>query len=285
MERAGANPPGVPPQAAPERSPGSPARNSGDQRNHPAGRLVDPEQVLAAYPWRLSPDTLREVVDDPDPLLAVRDRLTDKLEYAERDAVRARLLSLRAVVSRVLGDLDFALADAREAVRHAAATGELRRIAIVQARLANVLRWRGELAEADRLFEEADSVELPGRLRAEIAELAGRSAFDQGRYLEAVNRFEQALDLRRGGDDEMVARIAAALDSVAARAAERGWGPYPRGRAEIRQRQEPATLPAGERWAEVQPFHERVAWVRRADSLAWQLVGADGEPLIGESSG
>ena len=105
------------------------------------------------------------------------------------------------MVSRVLGDLDFALADAREALEHAEATGELRRISIVQARLANVLRWRGEFAEADRLFEEADSVELPTRLRAEIAELAGRSAFDQGRYLEAMNRFDQALDLRRGGDD------------------------------------------------------------------------------------
>jgi len=72
---------------------------------------------------------------------------------------------------------------------------------------------------------------------------------------------------------------------VVARAAERDWGPYPRGHAEIRQRQEPPALPVGERWAEVQPFHERVAWVRRADSLAWQLVGADGERLIGESSG
>lgn len=254
-------------------------------RSDPRRRLADPEQVLLAYPWRFSPQTMREVIGEPDQLIAIRDRLTDKLEYAERDAVRARLLSLRAVVSRVLGDLDFALADAQEALEHAEATGELRRISIVQARLANVLRWRGEFAEADRLFEEADSVELPTRLRAEIAELAGRSAFDQGRYLESMNRFAQALDLRRGGDEELVARIELALDLVAEHGRKKGWGPYPRTSAEIRQRWEPETLATGEHFAEVQAFHEQTAWVRRPDAQAWELVDARRELVIGCAEG
>ncbi|HEU4346441.1 MAG TPA: WG repeat-containing protein [Actinoplanes sp.] len=225
------------------------------------------------------------MIDEPDQLLAVRDRLTDKLEYAERDAFRARLLSLRAVVSRLLGDLDFALADARDALRHAEATGELRRVSIVRARLANVLRFRGEFAEADRLFEEAGSVELPARLRAEIAELAGRSAFDQGRYLEALNRFAEALDLRNGGDDELVARIEVALDVVARRGAEQGWGPYARDPAKIRQQREPESLAAGERFAEVQAFHERTAWVRGYDTPVWELVDERGTPVIDHSGG
>src|SRR4029453_2073774 len=97
------------------------------------------------------------------------------------NASRARLLSLRAVVSRILGDLSKALADAKLALVHAEATGELRRIAIAQARLAHVQQWRGEFGEADQLFERANSSELPDRLRATMHEHAGRSCYDQGR--------------------------------------------------------------------------------------------------------
>jgi tetratricopeptide (TPR) repeat protein len=254
--------------------------------------------VLATYPWRFDPETLRELVDDPDQLWSVRDRLTDKVEYVERDAVRARLLSLRAVVSRVLGDLAAAVDDGREALGHAEATGELRRIAIARARLAHVLQWRGEFEEADRLYAEADSVELPDRLRAEVREHAGRSAFDQGRYLEAFNAFEEALDLRKGADPEMVGRIEVALDAVLARVGDKGWGPYPRTRDEIlRKRKAPvpaydersglwgypgAVLPY---FVDAQPFHEGVAWVRRPNVPMWELINEHGDLLIDASAG
>ncbi len=72
--------------------------------------------------------------------------LTAKVNLHTDNASRARLLSLRAVVSRILGDLHKALADAKLALAHAEATGELRRIAICQARLAHVLQWREEYA-------------------------------------------------------------------------------------------------------------------------------------------
>ncbi len=254
------------------------ARQQGHYGDRAPRRLVDPEQVLASYPWRISPDTLREVIDEPEELLAVRDRLTDKLEYAERDAVRARLLSLRAVVSRVLGDLDFALADGRAALAHAETTGELRRTSIVRARLAHVLRWRGEFAEADQLFEEANSVELPDRLRAEMYELAGRSAFDQGRLLEAVNRFEQALDLRRSDDDQMVSRIELALDTVARAAREAGWGPYPRGIDEILQRPSRSETWPGGSYTQARPFSDGLAWVSRDADGGWFAV--DGQDRV-----
>lgn len=248
------------------------ARQPGHYDDHPPRRLADPEQVLASYPWRLSPDTLREVVDDPEPLLAVRDRLTDKLEYAERDAVRARLLSLRAVVSRVLDDLDFAVADGRAALGHAEAAGELVPAATARARLAHVLRFRGEFAEADRLFEEANSAELPRRLRAEMYELAGRSAFDQGRFLEAVNRFEQALDLRRGDDDAMVARIELALDTITRRAVDAGWGPYPREVGEILGRTDDGADRPADGYAQARPFSDGLAWVSRDAEGGWFAV-------------
>jgi tetratricopeptide (TPR) repeat protein len=274
------------------------ARQPGYGSDRNPRRLADPEQVLSAYPWRFSPDTLRELIDDPEELLIVRDRLTDKLEYAERDAVRARLLSLRAVVSRVLGDLDLAVADGREALAHAEATGELRRTSIVQARLAHVLQWLGQFAEADRLFEVANSPELPDRLRAEMFELAGRSAFEQGRHLEAMNRFEQALEVRRDEDLDLVGRIESALDAVLLRVRADGWGPYPRSHGELLQERAAPRPMRDDRtglwgyvgamapqFAEAQPFREGLAWVRRPQSRAWELIDDSGRMVVDERSG
>ncbi|MEV4704915.1 WG repeat-containing protein [Actinoplanes sp. NPDC049316] len=268
----------------------------------PVPALPDPEQLLAAYAREVDPVTLRETVAEPDRLRALRDRLTDRLEYAERDSVRAWLLSLRAVVSRLLGEYGRALADGRESLRHAEATGDLRQIAVVQARLAQVQQWRGDFAEADRLYEEANSVELPGRLRAEMHVNAGKSCYEQGRYLEACNHFELALELRRVEDPDLVARTEAALDAVMARVQEAGWGPYPRSREEILQQSRPPQ-PASdyetglvgyadgngdvvipESFADAQPFREGAAWVRRPHAAAWELIDETGALLIDESS-
>lgn len=256
----------------------------------------DPEQVLAAYRWRLDPVTLREELTEPDDLRAIRRRLTEKLGSAIDNRARARLLSLRAVTSRILGDLDDALADGRLALTYAEATGELRRTALAQARLAHVLRWRGNFAEADQLFAQANSVELPDRLRAALHEHAGRSCYDQGRLMEACQHFEQALDLRGAGDAELLDRVRVALDAVAARATTDGFGPYRRGRDEVLDRDRPPlperdgplwgyTDPEGDlvipaRYAEAQPFHDGLAWVRRPDTDRWSLINLLGTTVI-----
>ncbi|MFY1699012.1 WG repeat-containing protein [Solwaraspora sp. WMMA2101] len=264
---------------------------------------ADPEQVLSAYRWRFHHETLRELVENPDDLRAIRDRLTEKIAPATDNATRARLLSLRAVVSRILGDLGKALADAKLALAHAEATGELRRIAIAQARLAHVLQWRGDFAEADRLFEEANSAELPDRLRATMHEHAGRSCYDQGRYMEACNHFERALELRKVEDPDLIARTELALDAVFAKVAENGWGPYPRQRDEILQLHRaprPTFSDQAQCWgyadadgqlviapafADVQPFHEGVAWVRRPESRFWELIDESGAVRIAQTAG
>ncbi|WDZ84450.1 WG repeat-containing protein [Micromonospora cathayae] len=265
----------------------------------PAGAAQpDPEQLLTAYRWRLHPQTLREVVDDPDGLRTVRAGLTDKLDSAVDNRSRARLLSLRAVVSRLLGDLDDALDDGRLALTYAEATGELRRTALVQARLARVLQWRGEYAEADRLLARANSPELPDRLRATLHEHFARSCHEQGRLVEACQHFELALNLRRGEDRELIARTEVALDAVLARIERDGFGPLPRHRDEILQTDRPPVpsldeesghwgyadaageLAVAARYAEVQPFREGVAWVRRPDVDGWELIDATGTTLI-----
>ncbi|WP_422773945.1 WG repeat-containing protein [Plantactinospora sp. WMMC1484] len=264
---------------------------------------TDPEHVLASYEWRFHHETLRELVEDPEELRAIRDRLTEKLEPAKDNATRARLLSLRAVVSRILGDLGKALSDGKLALAHAEATGQLRRIAIAQARLAHVLQWRGDFAEADRLFAEANSSELPDRLRATMHEHAGRSCYDQGRYMEACNHFEKALELRKVEDPDLISRTELALDAVFNKVAKDGWGPYPRDRDEILQVHKPPVPTFSEkvqRWgyadpdgqlaiapsyADVQPFRDGAAWVRRPETRTWELIDETGELLVEASAG
>jgi tetratricopeptide (TPR) repeat protein len=269
----------------------------------PEPAAPDPEQILASYSWRFHHETLRELVEDRDELEEIREKLTEKVGSATDHPTRARLLSLRAVVSRILGDLGKALADGKLALTHAEATGELRRIAIAQARLAHVLQWRGDFAEADRLFELANSSELPDRLRATMHEHAGRSCYDQGRYMEACNHFERALELRKVEDPDLIARTEIALDAVFRKVAENGWGPYPRGREEILQlRRSPTptfdqrvqrwgfadeggTLVVAAAFADVQPFRDGVAWVRRTESETWELIDEGGRLLVDARAG
>jgi hypothetical protein len=271
--------------------------------DEPPAAPTDPEQILATWQWTTDPETLREVADDADRLREVRDLLTEKLDTHAENPARARLLSLRAVVSRILGDQQQALADGKLALAHAEATGELRRIAIVQARLAHVLQWQGEYAEADRLFTEANSTELPDRLRATMHHHAGRSAFDQGRYMEACNHFEKALDLRKAEDPEMIAQTEVALDAVFRKVAETGWGPYPRSREEILRLPKPpapardaesglwgftdaeGTTVIAAKYGDVQPFRDGVAWVQRPRYRSWELIDEAGETLIPTRSG
>jgi len=266
---------------------------------------ADPETVLAGYTWRFDPETLREVVEgeEVEELQEIRELLTAKLNQYADNRTRARLLSLRAVVSRILGDLGKALADGKLALAHAEGTGELRRIAIAQARLAHVLQWRGEYADADQLFAKANSTELPDRLRATIHQHAGKSAYDQGRYIEACNHFEQALNLRKEEDPELIANTELALDAVFRRVAEQGWGPYPRTPEEILQVRRPPVPAYDEtvdRWGfaaedgewaiepaylDVQPFRDGVAWVQLPGARTWALIDDAGALLIQPASG
>jgi tetratricopeptide (TPR) repeat protein len=142
---------------------------------------MDPEQVIANYSYRFDPETLREVLDEADTALfhRVRARLAAKLETAGDDASRARWLSLRAAVGRCLMDLDQALSDGLRGLAHAEAAAD-----------------------------------LPDRSRATVHQHAGKNLFDQGRYAEAREHFERALEVRRDGDPDLLASTEVALDGV-----------------------------------------------------------------------
>jgi tetratricopeptide (TPR) repeat protein len=190
----------------------------------------DPETLITQYRWRFDPDTLREVLDAAD--IALFERIRAGLDRrlaaagpagqagsAGDDAVRARLLSLRASVARSLLDLDGALADGQRALEYAESAGNPRLLAAVQARLGHVYQWRREFEPAERLFAAALAADLPDPARAAIEQHAGKFRYDQGRYVEARDHFARALELRRGGDPDLVASSEIALDAARRRAA------------------------------------------------------------------
>jgi tetratricopeptide (TPR) repeat protein len=188
---------------------------------------------LAAIRWRLDGGTLREVVDDRDALRELGVRLDEPLAEDNDNVTRSGLLSVRAEVYRLLDELGMAAAASRLALAHAESAGDVQAKIIAQAELAHVLRLRGDFGEADRLFEEAAGSEAPEQLRSIVHENAGRSCFDQGRHMEALDHFARAVRLGAADDTDLAERMDVSLEAVYIHALRDGWGPYPRLRREI----------------------------------------------------
>jgi hypothetical protein len=205
--------------------------DGGAVRVQPAPALAPDD--LRAVRWRLDGATLREVVDDQEALRELGSRLDGPLAEETDHAARAGLLSLRAEVYRLLGELGMAAAASRLGLAHAESAQNVHAIVIAQAELAHVMRLRGHYAEADRLLEEAASSEAPELLRSVVHEYAGRSCFDQGRHMEALDHFARAIRLGAPDDLDLVERIDVCLEAVYIHVLRDGWGPYPRLRREI----------------------------------------------------
>jgi tetratricopeptide (TPR) repeat protein len=183
---------------------------------------------LEAIRWRLDGGTLREVVDDRDALRELGERLDGPLADEVDNVAKAGLLSVRAEVYRLLGELGMAAAASRLALAHAESAGDVQSVVIAQAELAHVLRLRRDFKEADRLFAKAVTAAVPETLRSVVHENAGRSCFDQGRHMEALDHFARAVRLGRAEDTDLAERVGVCLQAVYIHVLRDGWGPYPR---------------------------------------------------------
>ncbi|MEU4562320.1 tetratricopeptide repeat protein [Actinoplanes sp. NPDC023936] len=215
-----------------------PGDKNGKSPDEPAGPELAPHLPLtaadlSAIRWRLDGATLREVVDNRDALRALGERLDGPLADEADNIVKAGLLSVRAEVYRLLGELGMAAAASRLALAHAESAQDLQSIVIAQAELAHVLRLRGDFIEADRLFQRALEADVPAAVRSVVHENAGRCCFDQGRHMEALDHFARAVRLGAPEDTDLVERIGVCLESVYIHVLRDGWGPYPRGGGEI----------------------------------------------------
>jgi tetratricopeptide (TPR) repeat protein len=183
---------------------------------------------LEAIRWRLDGGTLREVVDDKDALRELGEKLDEPLAEDADNVAKASLLSVRAEVYRLLGELGMAAAASRLALAHAESARDTQSMVIAQAELAHVLRLRGDFGEANRLFAKAAGAPVPEPLRSVVHENAGRCCFDQGRHMEALDHFAKAVRLGRPDDTELAERIGVCLEAVYIHVLRDGWGPYPR---------------------------------------------------------
>ncbi|HEX8865906.1 MAG TPA: tetratricopeptide repeat protein [Lentzea sp.] len=133
--------------------------------------------------FTIDPETLREVPD----------------EYEAWTQI--------GVAARMLGELDLA-------ERALTAALGLRPSTSARLRLAHVFQWQGRFAEAHALFAACLAT---GEIPDFVHQHWGKCYFDEGRYAEAREHFQRALELREGGDPALVESTRVALTAAAAR--------------------------------------------------------------------
>lgn len=117
----------------------------------------------------------------------------------------ARLKGMHGVYSRILGQLENAEESLKDAVALSQSVLDARLVYINELRLAHVYQWRGQFEQSTPMFEEllsrAEKDRHLGLLLDFAMQHAGKNAFDQGKYAEALSHFAGALALRRLKND------------------------------------------------------------------------------------
>ncbi|MEV3934769.1 WG repeat-containing protein [Glycomyces sp. NPDC049804] len=203
--------------------------------------------------------TMRHAIADTVALQHLREEASMRLARAAAEADQSRLLGVRAVILRVLGDFDGAEVDAAAAVKYAEAVGADLLLAPARARLAQVLRVRGRYEEADQLFALAEAGELPRTLTGAVRAYAGLSCIAQGRITESLIHVQRASEQNPHGFVMQI--VETALSLIEEHAAKAGFGPSPRGWPER------AGHPAPERFQDPQTGR-------------FGYLGADGRPVV-----
>lgn len=149
--------------------------------------------------FRIHPETLREIVDDPEALNARLDELAaagsdDSGESGNFDE-RCEYVALLRIAGRLeeavlAGEMNLAAADL---------AGDMRKMVRATLLLGHVRQWLQEWDSADTLFHRAEKLALfleDDQLVAFAAQHSGKSFYDQGKHVEAALRFRLALEIR-----------------------------------------------------------------------------------------
>lgn len=161
-------------------------------------------------------ENLREVPDDPAEMAKAIDFLLRTRKSVE-DPELVRIYGWLSVFSRILGDLEPAHWFTVEAISIANEIGDMKSRVQNRIRLASVYQWQSNYNMADLIYE---SVVLQCELEEDVQQYLdfalqhfGKSLFEQGRYRDAAERFQQALDIRlASGNEELIASSRYALD-------------------------------------------------------------------------
>ncbi|WP_026931096.1 WG repeat-containing protein [Glycomyces tenuis] len=203
--------------------------------------------------------TLRHGIADTVGLQQIREQAGQRLARYGSEADQSRLLGVRAVTMRVLGDFDSAEADAAAAVKYAEAVGADLLLAPARARLGQVFRVQGRYAEADQLFALAEAGELPRTLTGAARAYAALSCLSQGRVTESLIHLQRASE--QNPHAFVMQIVETALGLAEELAAKGGFGPGPRPWAER------AGHPAPDRYQDRQTGR-------------WGYLGPNGQPVV-----
>lgn len=203
-------------------------------------------------------ETLNPRILDQQMLSAIGAETDNRLNTAVDEADRSRLLGVRSVALRALGDRDAAETDAKSSLKYAETVSTDLLLAPARARLAQTLRLRQDYTGADRLYALAEAGELPRRFLGRVRACAALSCIAQRRLTEALLHLERASEYT--SDETTTASIAPALEHVY-RLAMEGFGPAPR------SWEERAQYPAPRRYQDPR-------------SGKWGYMGTDRRPVI-----
>ena len=170
-------------------------------------------------------NTLSDQVIDHQIIAAIGAETSSRLDAVTSDIDRCRLLGVRTVAYRVRGEWVEAETDAKAALALAERIGTDLTLSPARARLAQVLRLRGEFGESDRLLALAEAGELPRRLVGRVRACAALSCIGQRRLTEALLHLERAMEYTL--DETLTSSLAPVLELVY-RLASDGFGPPPR---------------------------------------------------------
>ncbi len=203
--------------------------------------------------------TMRHGIADTVALQQIREEATQRIGRHPAEADQSRLLGIRAVVMRVLGDFESAEVDAAAAVKYAEAVGADLLLAPARARHGQVLRVQGRFEEADQLFALAEAGEVPKTLTGAVRAYAALSCLAQGRVTEALIHLQRASEYNSHGFVMQI--VETGLGLAEDWAAGAGFGPPPRSWGER------AGHPAPERFQDPQTGR-------------WGYLGPDERPVI-----
>jgi len=182
------------------------------QRDHNVTARVDSNLRDVA----VAPDEMRSAVAQ------AREQLAEEVDPRKRIVLLGRI----GVYSRILCDLAAAQAALSEAVEVERTLGDPELETVNSIRLAHSFHWSADFARANALLESAlERCRQDPRLH-KWTDLAfqhrGKCQLDEGRVHEAIQSFEEALQLRLDkGDEELIESTRGALALARRRAAAR----------------------------------------------------------------
>lgn len=162
--------------------------------------------------YTINPHSLREEANNPAEIQQAIALHVEKAATLDHDPLlKIRHLGMAGSLARIVHALDLAEDYLTEAVRLSEQSEHPLHKFINQIRLANVYQWQGRFDLSTALFEALLEAPL-SEYEDFLLQHAGKNAFDQGAYDQALSYFQQALKIREDkGSEELIQSTEMAL--------------------------------------------------------------------------